>query len=110
MPSVDVGTTTIGRDGTEVSRPRRQVRRFRTLGVAAGLSSMAMLVAAPTALAVTKLGQTKQNYTCSPQYQCIQTAAQGVSYAAPATGKLTRWSTLAGTTPGTMQFEVWRPA
>jgi hypothetical protein len=81
------------------------------LGVAAGLASVAMMITAPAVLAATiKLGQTKQNYFCSAQYQWIQTAAHGLSYSAPANGKLTKWSTLAGPNAGTMQFEVWHPA
>jgi hypothetical protein len=88
-------------------------RRVAAVALASGIISMALLVVAPAAFAITptKLGQTHENYLCSGSDQWIQTAASGPSYVVPpGEKKLTKWSTNGGTDAGTMQFEVWAPA
>ena len=88
-------------------------RRLAALPVISAVIALALIAAAPTAFAVTKvhLGQNRENYLCSPSDQWIQTASSGPSYVVPAgVTKLTRWSTSGGKDAGTMQFEVWSPA
>jgi hypothetical protein len=77
--------------------------------------ALALTVVAPTtafATTAAQLGQTRENYFCSPSEQWIQTAtSSGRSYVVPnGYTKLTKWRTRGGTDAGTMQFEVWAPA
>jgi hypothetical protein len=98
----------------EKSRSMVTSRRVTTAVLATGIISLALGVAAPSAFAKTpptNIGQTNENYLCSPADQWIQTAtASGTSYVVPAGDKkLKKWSTNGGADAGTMQFEVWAP-
>jgi hypothetical protein len=106
--------TVTGNKGT-CRRGRVAPGRWRRCAQAGGLASAVftavLLGAAPGAFAApVELGQAKENYTWSSDYEWIQTAATSASYAVPAKGKLAGWKTKAGAAAGTMQFEVWSPA
>src|SRR5271167_2056315 len=87
--------------------------RLMALALVSGVIAVASIVVAPSAFAATKvkLGQTNENYFCSPTDQWIETGTSGKSDIVPSgVTKLKKWSTYGGTDAGTMQFEVWAPA
>ncbi len=68
-----------------------------------------LLDAAPVFASGITLGQTKEDYYCSPAYEWIPTANSNTSYTVPSAGHLKSWKVNGGTDGGSMQFEVWRP-
>ena len=89
--------------------PAGSVRRLGRLITAAACAIVMLVAGAAPAFAVTKLGQTNENYLCSRAYEWIQTASRAAVYAARSNGKLTQWSINGGNDAGSVQFEVWRP-
>src|SRR3979409_1153105 len=96
-------------------RPGR-VGGFRPLArsgiIASLIAVLATLMSPSGALAAPiVIGSALGSYTCGGNFNTVQsTSPTGTSYAVPAAGFITSWSTQAGAFAGPVGLQVWRKA